>query len=85
MAVIVALATAACNSNDSKTTEETSVSTDTSVTVQPAPTVSPVVYACSMHPEVTGQKGDKCPKCGMDLTEVAKNSSATDTAPGTVN
>lgn len=25
------------------------------------------VYACPMHPEVTGNKGDKCPKCGMDL------------------
>ncbi|MDA0194029.1 MAG: heavy metal-binding domain-containing protein [Bacteroidetes bacterium] len=25
------------------------------------------VYACSMHPEVTGIKGDKCSKCGMDL------------------
>ena len=27
------------------------------------------VYACSMHPEVTGKKGDKCSKCGMELTE----------------
>lgn len=25
------------------------------------------IYACPMHPEVTGQKGDRCPKCGMDL------------------
>lgn len=24
-------------------------------------------YACPMHPEVTGQKGDKCEKCGMVL------------------
>ncbi|GIU29716.1 hypothetical protein L2719_08420 [Shewanella schlegeliana] len=28
-------------------------------------------YACPMHPEVTGSKGDSCPKCGMDL-EAAK-------------
>ena len=26
-------------------------------------------YACEMHPEITGMKGDKCSKCGMDLTE----------------
>ncbi|MEN8617386.1 heavy metal-binding domain-containing protein [Shewanella baltica] len=24
-------------------------------------------YVCPMHPEVTGTKGDSCPKCGMDL------------------
>ncbi|MBP6390160.1 MAG: hypothetical protein KA175_00415 [Flavobacteriales bacterium] len=28
-----------------------------------------VGYACPMHPEVTGNKGDTCPKCGMDLEE----------------
>jgi Cu2+-exporting ATPase len=28
-----------------------------------------VLYACPMHPEVTGKKGEKCSKCGMDLTE----------------
>lgn len=27
------------------------------------------MYACPMHPEVTGQKGSKCSKCGMDLVE----------------
>ena len=25
------------------------------------------VYTCPMHPEVKGKKGDKCPKCGMEL------------------
>jgi len=24
-------------------------------------------YVCPMHPEVTGQQGDTCPKCGMTL------------------
>jgi len=28
-------------------------------------------YACPMHPEVTGKKGDKCPECGMDLVAVS--------------
>jgi len=30
------------------------------------------LYACSMHPEVTGKKDSKCPKCGMKLTEPVK-------------
>lgn len=34
------------------------------------------VYACPMHPEVTGKKGDKCPKCGMDLVAVSDENSA---------
>jgi hypothetical protein len=29
-------------------------------------------YACPMHPDVTGHKGDKCPKCGMSLEKVAE-------------
>ncbi len=27
------------------------------------------VYHCPMHPEVTGKKGDTCPKCGMNLVK----------------
>lgn len=34
-----------------------------------------IVYACSMHPEITGKKGDKCSKCGMNLEEVKKSDS----------
>ena len=34
-----------------------------------------MVYACSMHPDITGKKGDKCSKCGMDLEEVKKSDS----------
>jgi hypothetical protein len=26
-----------------------------------------MTYSCPMHPEVTGKKGDKCSKCGMEL------------------
>lgn len=25
-------------------------------------------HTCPMHPEITGVEGDKCAKCGMDLT-----------------
>lgn len=43
------------------------------------------LYACSMHPEVTGKKGDKCSKCGMELTEpvAQKESKTTDTVAKT--
>lgn len=35
--------------------------------------ISNELYACSMHPEVTGKKGAECTECGMELTEkVAK-------------
>ncbi|WP_442800688.1 heavy metal-binding domain-containing protein [Shewanella sp. AS1] len=33
-------------------------------------------YHCPMHPEVTGKKGDTCPKCGMNLEPVKSAKSA---------
>ena len=44
-----------CNQKN-KETEQTKTETSTEL------------YACSMHPEVTGKKGEKCSKCGMELT-----------------
>lgn len=40
--------------------------------IAPAPTATAAmeaVFACPMHPEVTGKSGDKCPKCKMNLEE----------------
>ncbi|MEZ5056302.1 MAG: heavy metal-binding domain-containing protein [Saprospiraceae bacterium] len=33
------------------------------------------IYACPMHPEITGKKGDSCSTCGMDLLPLEKESS----------
>ncbi len=57
-AIIIAFA--ACNT---KQTAETTTTTEQ----------SDQLYACPMHPEVTGKKGDKCSKCGMELTEPVKS------------
>jgi len=49
---------------------ETTDQTETSVIEQTESTTATddeTTYACPMHPEVTGKKGDKCPKCEMDL------------------
>jgi len=27
-------------------------------------------YTCPMHPEIKSDKPGKCPKCGMELTEI---------------
>ena len=32
--------------------------------------VAEATYACPMHPEITGKKGDRCSKCGMYLEEI---------------
>lgn len=40
------------------------------------------LYACPMHLEITGKKGDKCPKCGMELTEpVVQSTKSTSNTP----
>jgi hypothetical protein len=58
-AIAMAFVFIACNSNSNKSKE-----TKTEKESTPAEQM----YACSMHPEVTGKKGDKCPKCGMELS-----------------
>jgi hypothetical protein len=49
----------ACNSG----TETKITTTDSSVTAHDGDHL----FACPMHPEVTGKEGDTCPKCGMKL------------------
>ncbi len=56
-----------CGSKTNETkTAETVASSDTAK-----------MYACSMHPEITGKKGDKCSECKMELTEVKSTNDTT--------
>ena len=53
---------AACNnSSESKT------ATADSTAAEMAHDGDDHIFACPMHPEVTGKEGDTCPKCGMKL------------------
>ena len=38
-------------------------------------------HVCPMHPDITGLEGDKCSKCGMDLVETKKDTSAIASCP----
>lgn len=72
LTIIIAVTISACNQK-TKETEEAKI--EKAIT-------SADLYACSMHPEVTGKKGDACSKCGMELTEpVSQDAKAT---PSTV-
>ena len=57
-----ALVFTACNNSS---TETKNSSTDTTKTEMAHG--EDHVFACPMHPEVTGKEGDECPKCGMKL------------------
>lgn len=43
------------------------------------------LYACSMHPEITGKKGDTCSKCAMELTEPVPQTDAVDKGNAAAN
>ena len=64
--VVIAIGTVtffmACNSNSAETKTPAVDSAKTT-----AAHGEDHVFACPMHPEVTGKEGDTCPKCGMKL------------------
>ncbi len=60
--LVGAISFTSCKSSDSKT-----ISADSTKTEAMATHSSDHIYACPMHPEVTGKEGDECPKCGMKL------------------
>jgi len=61
----IAIAFTACNNGSYKSTDGQA----DSVTVTSA-TDAAKAYACPMHPQITGKKGDTCSICGMELKEV---------------
>jgi len=66
LAIILAFTFTACNSSKTKEAEVVEKATSTEK-----------MYACSMHPEVTGKQGDTCSKCSMALTEVKQTEDST--------
>lgn len=66
--LLVLLSFIACEDNKPKETTTTATPT---VAVPQAEvktdTTHVHIFACPMHPEVTGKEGDKCPKCSMAL------------------
>jgi hypothetical protein len=67
---IIVLVFTLTSCKDSKTNNEKDANADTVKTEQTQS--ADKMYACPMHPEVTGKQGEKCSKCGMDLTEEVK-------------
>lgn len=72
--IIMAFILVSCNPKNEKAASTDSTTETTKVTeTTEATEVTDELYACSMHNEITGKKGEKCSKCGMELTEsVAK-------------
>lgn len=64
---IAAISFAACTNNQASNSITQTESIDTKA-----------LYACPMHPEATGIKGDKCPKCGMELSVPVKHNESID-------
>jgi hypothetical protein len=67
-ALIIALVIAACNT-------KTNDSTSGTKSEQSTPTDE--LFACPMHPEIIGKEGEKCSKCGMELTVPVKKTEIT--------
>lgn len=79
IAVLFTALLTACNSNSGEA-KKTDESNDTQI-MNAAD--SNKLYACPMHPEITGKKGEKCSKCGMELSKevtAAVNSPVTENA-----
>ena len=65
---VLLLSFTACK-NEHQNQNKLQPETTATESASPATATPEAVYACPMHPEVTGKAGDKCPKCKMDLEE----------------
>ncbi|MET0760343.1 MAG: heavy metal-binding domain-containing protein [Flavobacterium sp.] len=71
-AVIMALVMVSCNQKNKEAETTPPMMDDNSTMMQKDSIImgeKSKMYACPMHPEVQGKMDEKCPKCGMDLTE----------------
>lgn len=78
-ALIVAFVLGSCNQKNKEVETDNSTMMDSDTTMMDNDTtminnssekmITETMYACPMHPEVQGKMNDKCPKCGMKLTE----------------
>lgn len=70
--LVLALVTVSCNKKvEEKETTDTHMMNNGSEMMNGDTEMK--THACSIHPEITGIKGDKCSKCGMELTEKTIN------------
>ncbi len=76
--LMVAMVTVSCNKKTETNTEIINTDTVATATAEPTNENTAQIYTCSMHPEVTGSKGSKCPKCNMDLVLQEQNGNAAD-------
>ncbi len=63
--VLSVVAFSACNNHAPQNNQPVTQTADASV-----------LYACPMHPEITGKAGEQCSKCGMDLEPVKANAAS---------
>lgn len=70
---VLLITLASCNS--SNTTKEIAKQTENT---------KEQMYTCSMHPDKKGQKGDKCPDCGMEMTIPINQTAAENTSKSIV-
>ena len=75
-AIVMASVLVSCDQKSKETTTEqthtmgdSTMMDNDSTMVMDKTTTMEKMYACPMHPEVQGNMDDKCPKCGMKLTE----------------
>ncbi len=61
---LIAFVSISCNQKKNETVTHSSSVEATQDTTQ--------LYACPMHPEITGEKGATCSECGMELTEAVQ-------------
>ena len=73
--LLIAFVSISCNKKmEEKVTVDTHMMNDGSEMMDGSTEMK--THTCPMHPEIEGMKGEKCSKCGMELTQNPTNKSA---------